>query len=155
LPKKAKQAGSKKKKTDLDELRKSLLSIGVDEGSAEKLLGSRALERIIVPIYWKDGLVFHVNSLWVPKLPSFLKSFEKVFPEGQVRWDPDYDEENPQDSTSDVAIHVFFDYQEDDQGHHWSPKPTSIEDRSYFEMVKRSSYKGRSPVQAQAVLQGK
>jgi hypothetical protein len=153
LPKIAKSAGSNKNKTDA--LRKALLSIGVDKGSAEMLLGSRALERIAVPIYWKDGLVFHANSLWLPKLPNFLKSFEKVFPDGQVRWDPDYDEENQQDQTSDVAVRVFFNYQEDDQGDHWSPKPTPIEEQSYQRMLKRFSYKGPSPVQAHAVLHGK
>jgi len=155
LPKKAKPAGPNKKKTDVDALRKALLSSGVDAGSAGKLTGSPALERIVVPIYWKDGLVFHANSLWLPKLPSFLKSFEKEFPDGQVRWDPDYDEENPQDATSDVAIRVFFNYQEDDQGDHWSPKPTSIEEQNYYRMLKRFSYKGSSPVKAQTVLQGR
>jgi hypothetical protein len=155
LPKKAKPRSSNKKKKDFDALRKALLSIGVDEGSAEKLLRSRALERTVVPIYWKDGLVFHVNSLWLPKLPSFRKSFEKEFPDGQLRWNPDYDEENPQGATSDVAIRVFFNYQEDDQGDHWSPKPTSIEEQNYYRMLKRYSYKGSSPVQTQAVLQGK
>ena len=155
MPKKAKPRSSNKKKKDFDALRKALLSIGVDEGSAEKLIGSRALERTVVPIYWKDGLVFHVNSIWLPKLSSFLKSFEKEFPDGQVRWDPHYDVENPQGATSDVAIRVFFNYQEDDQGDHWSPKPTSIEEQNYYRMLKRFSYKGSSPVQAQAVLQGK
>jgi hypothetical protein len=154
LPKNPKSDSSKEKSIDVSALRKALLSIGVDKPSAEKLLGSRALNKIVVPVYWKDGLEFHVNSLWIPKLPSFLRSFEKVFPDGQVRWDPDYDEENPQDQTSDVAIRVYFNYQEDDQGNHWSPKPTLIEDKSYRRMLKQFSYKGQSPAQAHGVLHG-
>jgi len=154
LPKKAKSSGSKEKVVDPSALRKALLSAGVDEGSAEKLVRSRALKRIVVPVYWKDGLTFHISSLWLDKLPSFSKSFGRVFPEGQLRWDPDYDENNPQEQTSVVAIHVFFNYQEDDQGDHWSPKPTSIEEQSYQRMLKRFSYKGPSAVQAHDVLKG-
>jgi hypothetical protein len=143
------------KRGDVDRLRKSLLSIGVDKEPAEKLLASRALDRIVVPIYWKDGLVSQSHPLSLSKLPSFLKSFQEEFPDGQVRWDPDYDEQNQQGKSSDVAIRVVFNYQEDDQGDHWSPKPTAIEEQSYQRMLKRFSYKGASPVQAHAVLHGK
>lgn len=151
----AKPAGSggkKGKKEDGATLRKSLLSIGVDEKSAEKLLSNRTLERIVVPAYWKDGLVLQAHTLWLSKLPNFLRSFEKEFPEGQVRWDPDYDEQTPQGESSRVAIRVYFDYQEDDQGDHWSPKPTVIEEQSYQKMLKRFSYRGSGPLQADAVL---
>jgi hypothetical protein len=155
LPKGAKSAGSGGKKEDAAGLRKSLLSIGVDEKSAEKLLSSRALERVVVPLYWKDGLVLQARPLWLSKLPNFLRSFQKEFPEGQVRWDPDYDEQTPQGESSRVAIRVYFDYQEDDQGDHWSPKPTTIEEQSYQKMLKRFSYTGTGPVQADAVLRGR
>jgi hypothetical protein len=140
---------------EAEELRKSLSSIGVDKESTEKLLASPSLDKIVVPIYWKDGIVFHVSSLSLPSLPSFLKSFEKEFGDGQVRWDPDYDETNPKDGRSDVAIRVYFNYQEDDQGDHWSPKPTPEEEESYQLMLKRHSYKGSDSVQAHAVLQGR
>jgi hypothetical protein len=146
LPKDAEDAGG---------LRKSLLSIGVDEKSAEKLLSSRALERVVVPVYWKDGLTLQAHPLWLSKLPNFLKSFQKEFPEGQVRWDPDYDEQTPQGESSRVAIRVYFDYQEDDQGDHWSPKPTTIEEQSYQKMLKRYSYAGTGALQASAVIYGK
>jgi hypothetical protein len=153
LSKGAKSAASAEKK-NVVELRKSLLSIGVDKASVEKLIASNGLDRIIAPIYWKDGLVFHVSSLALSSLPGFLKSFEKEFPDGQVRWDRDYDETNPKDGTSDVAIRVTFSYQEDDQGDHWSPKPTLEEEESYQGMLKRHSYKGPNPVRAHAVLKG-
>jgi hypothetical protein len=155
LPKGAKSTGSEGKKEDGAGLLKSLLSIGVDEKSAEKLLRSHALERVVVPVYWKDGLVLRAHTLWLSKLPNFLRSFQKEFPEGQVRWDPDYDEQTPQGESSRVAIRVFFDYQEDDQGDHWSPKPTTIEEQSYQKMLKRLSYKGTEPLQAHAVLHGR
>jgi hypothetical protein len=154
LPNRAKSAGSGEKE-GAGELRKSLLSIGVDEKSVKKLLSSRALERVVVPAYWKDGLVSQAHSLWILKLPSFLKSFGKEFPDGQIRWDPDYDEEGPQGNPSRVAIRVYFNYQEDDQGHHWSPKPTVIEEQSYQRMLKRYAYSGAGATQANAVLYGK
>jgi len=155
LPKSAKTAGPGEKKSGAEGLRKALLSIGVDEKSVDKLLASRYLERVIVPIYWKDGLVYHSQSLWLSKLPDFLRSFEKEFPDGQTRWDPDYDEHNIKDNRSEVAVRIAFNYQEGDQGDHWSPKPTEMEEESYQSMLKRLSYKGSDPVQAQAVLHGK
>jgi hypothetical protein len=155
LPKGAKPAGSGGKKEDAAGLRESLLSIGVDGKSAEKLLSSRALERVVVPLYWKDGLTLQAHPLWLSKLPNFLRSFQKEFPEGQVRWDSDYDEQTPQGESSRVAIRVYFDYQEDDQGDHWSPKPTVIEEQSYQKMLKRFSYTGIGPLQADAVLRGR
>jgi hypothetical protein len=136
-------------------LLESLLSIGVDKKSAEKLLASSALDRIVVPVYWKDGLVSQSHSLWLSKLPDFLKSFGKEFPDGQVRWDPDYYEQNIQGNSSDVAIRVYFNYQEDDQGDHWSPKPTEIEEQSYQKMLKRFSYAGTGALQAHTALHGK
>jgi hypothetical protein len=150
-----KAAGSGERKKADERLRKSLLSLGIDKKSAEKLLASRDLDEVVVPIYWKDGLVSQAHPLWLSKLPSFLKSFDKEFPDGEVRWDPDYDEQNLQGTSGDVAIRVFFNYQEDDQGNHWSPKPTAIEEQSYQRMLKRFSYKGKSPMQAHAVLQGR
>ncbi|HEV2390616.1 MAG TPA: hypothetical protein VGS04_07830 [Nitrososphaerales archaeon] len=153
MPKSAKPA-----KTGANEgatrIRKSLLSIGVDDESAEKLLSSRALERLVIPVYWKDGLVSHAHLLQLTKLPSFLGSFGREFPDGQARWDPDYEENNPQDSSSRVAVRVFFNYQEDDQGDHWSPRPTVIEDQSYQRMLKRYSYAGAGAVQASAAIYG-
>ena len=141
------------KKTGGTELRRSLLSIGADKESAEKLLSSGALGRLVIPLYWKDGLVSHPHPLLLSKLPSFLRSFEKEFPDGEVRWDPDYDENN-QGGSGEYAIRVFFNYQEDDQGDHWSPKPTAIEQQSYQKMLERSSYTGPRAVQASAVLRG-
>jgi hypothetical protein len=155
LRKNTKPAGLGGRKRDEERLRKSLLSLGIDMKSAEKLLASRDLGRVVVPIYWKDGLVSQAHSLRLSKLPNFLKSFEKEFPEGEVRWDPDYDERNLEGNSSDVAIRIFFNYQEDDQGDHWSPKPTAIEEQSYQRMLKRFSYKESNPVQAQTVLHGR
>ncbi len=147
------KSGKSETKAGGAELRKSLLSIGADKASAEKLLSSSALGRVVIPVYWKDGLVSHPNPLWLSKLPGFLRSFEKEFPDGEVRWDPDYDEHN-QDGAGDYAIRIFFNYQEDDDGDHWSPKPTAIEDRSYQQMLKRSSYTGPKAVQASDILRG-
>jgi hypothetical protein len=151
-----KSSGSKKKSKggETPVLRKSLLSIGVDKESVEKLLKSKDLEKVVVPVYWKDGLVSQASSIQLSKLPAFVKSFEKEFPDGQVRWDPDYFEVDQQENPSDVAIRIFFNYQEDDQGDHWSPKPTSLEEESYQRMLKRYSYQGSNPVQAHAVLHG-
>jgi len=150
LAKGAKSGGSGKKTGDT-ELQKSLLSIGVDKGSAKKLLSSSSLGRVVIPVYWKDGLVSHADPLWLSKLPNFLNSFEKEFPDGEVRWDPDYDEHN-QGGSGNFAIRIFFNYQEDDDGDHWSPKPTALEEQSYSRMLKRASYTGPRAVKASVVL---
>jgi len=137
-----------------DRLREALLSIGVDRKSAEKLVSSRALERIVVPIYWKDGLVLHGGTFWLSKLPEFLKGFEEEFPDGKIGWDTEYFELNPKDGSGDVAIRVVFNLQEGDQGEHFAPKPTELEEESYQGMLNRLAFKGRGPVQAHSVLQG-
>lgn len=138
---------------DSEKLRKSLLSIGVARDSAERLVSSRELSKAVVPIYWKDGIVLKVNSFWLQMLPEFLKSFAREFPDGQIRWDPDYRGEKPEDG--DTAIHVFFSYQEDDQGDRWEPKPDAADVESYYRMLKRFSYKGNKPVLASRVIHGR
>ncbi len=138
---------------DSERLRKSLLSIGVDKDSADRLISSRELNRAVVPIYWKDGIVLNVNSFWLQMLPEFLKTFAREFPDGQIRWNSDYRGQKPEDG--DAAIHVFFSYQEDDQGDRWEPKPDTPEVESYYRMLKRFSYKGDKPVSASRVIHGR
>ena len=136
---------------DVERLHKSLVSIGVDKEVAEKLTASKSLERIVVPIYWKEGLESRAHSFWLMKLPEFLKSFAKQFPDGEVRWDPHYEGAEP---AEDVAIRVQFNVQEDDQGDHWRPKQTLLDDEAYQKMLERSSYKGTKPVSAHLVAHG-
>jgi hypothetical protein len=138
---------------DGEKLRKSLLSIGVDKQVAERLLSSRDFSRVVVPIYWKDGIVSKANTFWLQTLPEFLKSFAHEFPDGQVRWDPDYRGEKPADG--DSAIHVFFSYQEDDQGDRWEPKPDAPQVESYYKMLKKFSYKDDKPVPASRIIHGR
>ncbi len=107
----------------------------------------------MVPIYWKDGIVLNVNSFWLQMLPEFLKTFAREFPDGQIRWNSDYRGQKPEDG--DAAIHVFFSYQEDDQGDRWEPKPDTPEVESYYRMLKRFSYKGDKPVSASRVIHGR
>lgn len=137
---------------DIEKLHKSLMSIGVDRDDAKKLVSSRSLESTVVTVYWKDGLATRVNSIWLQKLPEFLRSFTHEFPDGEVRWDPDYDSTNP---AEDVAIRVRFNVQEDDQGAHFQPQPTLLEEEAYQRMLERSSYKGTKPVPAYVVLHGR
>jgi len=136
----------------IEKIHRALTSIGVDQDAAERLTTSKTLERVVVPIYWKEGLESRINSLWLIKLSEFLKSFAKEFPDGQVRWDPDYESDDPAD---DVAVLVRFNVQEDDQGNHWHPKPTLLEDEAYQRMIERSSFKGTKPVHAHQVVHGK
>lgn len=137
---------------DAEKLSKSLLSIGVDKESVDALISSRELDRAIVPIYWKDGIVPNVSSLWLPKLPEFLWTFTREFPDGQVRWDKNFEGGKPEDG--DVAIRVFFDYQEDDQGDRWAPKPTPNEEESYYRLLKLHSYKGTKPAAVYRIIRG-
>jgi hypothetical protein len=134
-------------------LRKALLSVGADRDSVERLGSSKTLDEVVIPIYWKDGLVSSVRPLWLVKLPEFLKNFEKEFPDGQVRWDQDYNSSDP--SSGDIALRVYFNYQEDDQGDHWSPPPTLLEEESYYRMLGKSSFKGKKSISASRVVHGK
>jgi hypothetical protein len=137
---------------DADRLHKSLVSIGVDREAAKRLTASKHLERIVVPIYRKDGLASRTSTLWLVRLPELLRSFAKEFPDGEIRWDTDYQGTEP---AEDVAIRVFFNLQEDDQGGRFQPQPTPMEEEAYQRMLERSSYKGTKPVQAYLVLHGK
>jgi hypothetical protein len=137
---------------DVERLHRSLTSIGADKASAKRLTASKSLERIVVPIYWKEGLESRAHPFWLVKLPEFLKSFAKEFPDGEARWDPDYEGAEPAD---DVAIRVHFNIQEDDQGNRWQPRPTLLEEEAYQKMLERSSYKGTKPVPAHLVVHGK
>ena len=117
------------------------------------MVTSRQLARVTAPIYWKDGIVLKANSFWLQTLPEFLESFAREFPDGQIRWDPDYRAERPQDG--DSAIHVFFSYQEDDQGDRWEPKPDITDVERYYAILKRFSYGGDKPVSASRIIHGR
>lgn len=131
-------------------LAKALLSIGAEKDSVERLTSTKRINDLIIPIYWKDGLVSSVRPLWLVKLPEFLKSFEAEFPDGEVRWDGAFEGNDP--AMGDVALRVFFNYQEDDQGDHWSPPPTLLEEESYYRMLSRGAYKGAKPVSAAKIV---
>ncbi len=137
---------------EIERLHKSLISIGVDKDAAKRLAASRSLDNMVVSVYWKDGLEVRANSIWLVKLPEFLRGFAEEFPDGQVRWDPDYETANP---AEDVAIRVRFNVQDDDQGGHFQPKPTLLEEEAYQRMLERSSYKGTKPVPAYIVVHRK
>jgi len=134
-------------------LRKALLSVGADKESVEKLISSKALEEVVIPLYWKDGLVSSARPFWLVKLPGFLKSFEAEFPDGQIRWDRDY--ESDDSAAGDIALRLYFNYQEDDHGVHWSPPPTLLEEESYHKMLAKSSFKGKKSMPASKVVHGK
>jgi hypothetical protein len=140
-------------KQDQVSLQKALMSVGADKSSVERLISSKSLEDAVIPIYWKDGLVSSAHPFWLPKLPEFLRSFAKEFPDGQVRWDADYETNPP--SSDDIALHVFFNYQEDDQGDHWSPQPTLLEEESYRRMLSNATFKGKKPMSVSAIVHGK
>jgi len=139
-------------KGDSRALYRSLTSIGVEKEAARKIMTSKSLDRILVPIYRREGLESRASRLWLVKLPEFLRSFAREFPDGEVRWDPDYESTDPAD---DVAIRVRFNVQEDDQGGRFQPKPTLLEEEAYQRMLERSSYRGTKPVPAYLVVHGK
>lgn len=136
-----------------DNLGKALASIGVDKESVGLLTSSKSLGRIVVPVYWKDGLVIHAHRIALTGVPGFLRGFREVFPDGLVRWDPDYESDDA--SAGDAAIRIYFSYQEDDQGDHWTPPPTLLEEESYDKMLAKAALKERQPVVASKVLHAK
>jgi hypothetical protein len=136
--------------SDNQNLEKALLSIGADKVSVERLVSTKLLEDIVIPLYWKDGLVSNSHLLWLVKLPGFLRGFEEEFPDGQVRWDAHYESSDP--SLGDIALRIYFNYQEDDQGDHWSPPPTLLEEESYRRMLTKATFKGEKPLPASKVV---
>ncbi|MDA4132634.1 MAG: hypothetical protein OK454_05855 [Thaumarchaeota archaeon] len=58
------------------------MSVGSDKGSVDRLISSKVIDEVVIPIYWKDGLVTTVRPMWLVKLPGFLKAFEQEFPDG-------------------------------------------------------------------------
>jgi hypothetical protein len=140
-------------RSDPAALKKALLSVGADKESVETLVSSSAIDNVVIPIYWKDGLVSSVRPLWLARLPEFLRSFRKEFPDGQVDWDKDYGTGGP--GFEDIALRVYFNYQEDDQGDHWSPPPTLLEEESYYRMLARAAFKGKKSVSASKVVHGR
>ena len=147
---KEKSAGAS---TDIAALKKALLSVGADRDSVEKLVSSSSLENVVIPIYWKDGLVSSVRPFWLVKLPEFLRGFREEFPDGQINWDKDYGTGGP--GFDDIALRVYFNYQEDDQGDHWSPPPTLLEEESYYRMLAKGAFKGKKSISAGRLVHGK
>lgn len=139
--------------TEIPALKKALLSVGADGDSVDKLVSSTSLENAVIPMYWKDGLVSSVRPFWIVKLPEFLRSFQKEFPDGQVNWDKDYGTRGP--GFDDIALRIYFNYQEDDQGDHWSPPPTLLEEESYYRMLARGTFKGKKSVSVGRIVHGK
>jgi hypothetical protein len=138
---------------DAEKLGHTLLALGADEFGVKRLTSSKHLDHVVIPVYWKDGLVSSVRPLWLLKLPEFVKSFESEFPDGQIRWDQDYEGSDP--FWGDIALRVYFNYQEDDQGDHWSPPPTLLEEESYYRMLSVAAFKGEKPIPAARVVHGK
>ncbi len=131
-------------------LRDALRSIGVETASIQKLLSSSRLRRAIVPIYTKSGLTPDSHGFWLIKLPKFLEWLEDEFPNGEVRWDSDY--EGGQLGTHQFAIRVTFNLQEDDQGARRSIRPTGLEEEKYHQVLDKLSYKGRDAIQVHEIL---
>ena len=148
----SKSKDSPPSKEELDSLHRSLTSIGAEKEVVKRLFSSKLLEHVVVPVYRKEGLASRTSSLWLMKLPDFLRGFAKEFPDGEVRWDADYEGAN---HAKDVAVRVRFNVQEDDQGGRFQPKPTPLEEEAYQRMLEKSSYKGSRPVPISQVIHGK
>ncbi len=131
-------------------LRGALGSIGVETASVQKLLSSSRLRRAVVPIYTKSGLTPDSHGFWLIQLPKFLEWLQDEFPNGEVRWDSDF--EGGQPGTHLFAIHVTFNLQEDDQGARRSIRPTGLEEEKYHQVLDKLSYKGRDAIQVHEIL---
>ncbi len=131
-------------------LKGALRSIGVETASLQRLLSSSRLRRVVIPIYTKSGLTPDSHVFWLINLPKFLGWLQDAFPNGEVRWDSDYEGGEP--GTHRFAIRVRLNLQEDDQGARRSIRPSGLEEEKYHQVLDKLSYKGGDAVQAHEIL---
>ncbi len=101
-------------------------------------------------MYSRAGLSADTHSFCLAKLPKFLGTFGEEFPNGVLRWDQNYQVESG--SEGHIAIRVYFNYQEDDQGSRWSYRPTPTEEVSYHRMLSDCTYKGKRRITAHEII---
>jgi len=134
-------------------LRAALVSVGADKETISKLLSSSMLGSVVVPLYARGTVTDEFNDLWLIKLPEFVRWFTEEFPDGRVRWDSEF--EDTSTGKSRPVIRVNFNYQEGDQGDHWSYRPTVLEEESYHKKLDELKYKNGKKVEVRSVIQGK
>ena len=127
-----------------------LKSVGVDKDTISKLLSSHRLESITIPLYARGAVNDEFNDLWLVKLPEFVKWFEKEFPDGLLRWDPEF--EDPTTGKARPVLRVNFNYQEDDWGDHFSYRPTPLEDEAYHKKLRALRPKNGEKVDVGSIL---
>jgi hypothetical protein len=133
-----------------NKLREALKSVGVDKDTISRLLSSRRLGRITVPLFARGTVNDEFNDLWLVRLPEFLRWFEKEFPDGLLRWDPEF--EDPTTGKARPVLRVNFNYQEDDWGDHFSYRPTSLEEEAYHKKLRELRPKNGDKVDVGSIL---
>lgn len=134
-------------------LKTALTSVGMDGRTISKLLSSAKLGSMVVPLLARGTAADESNELWVVKLPQFVRWFNKEFPDGLLRWDPEF--EDTTTGMSHPVIRVSFNYQEDDQGDHWLYRPTTLEDESYHRKLRELKAGDGEKIDVRSVLRGR
>lgn len=82
-----------------------------------------------------------------------MRWFNKEFPDGLVRWDSEL--EVTSTGKSRPVVRVSFNYQEDDQGDHWSYRPTALEEESYHKKLHELRLKDGKKIEVRSIIFGK
>ncbi len=150
---KRRSKGPSPRPTATEALKTTLISVGIDGRTISKLLSSPKLGSIVVPLFARGTAVDESNDLWVIKLPQFVRWFNKEFPDGLLRWEPEF--EDTSTGMSHPVIRVSFNYQEDDQGDHWLYRPTTLEEESYHRKLRELKVGDGEKVDARSILRGR
>ena len=128
----------------------ALVSVGVDKETISKLLSSSKLGSVVVPLHARGTVTDEFNDLWLIKLPEFVRWFMKEFPDGRMRWDSEF--EDTSTGKSRPVIRINFNYQEDDQGDHWSYRPTVLEEESYHKKLDELRFRDGKKVEVRSII---
>ncbi len=149
----AEGSSSRHSREEKEALKTALTSVGMDGPTISKLLSSAKLGSIVVPLLARGTAVDESNDLWVVKLPQFVRWFDKEFPDGLLRWDPEF--EDTTTGMSHPVIRVSFNYQEDDQGDHWLYRPTTLEEESYHRKLRELRVSNGEKFDVRSLLRGR
>jgi hypothetical protein len=130
-----------------------MVSIGTDKETTSKLLASAKLGNVVVPLYARGTVTDEFNDLLLIRLPEFVRWFNKEFPDGLVRWDSEY--EDTSTGKSRPVVRVSFNYQEDDQGDHWSYRPTALEEESYHKKLHELRLRDGKKIEVRTIIFGR
>lgn len=133
-------------------VRSALLRAGADKGVVQTILSSDKVRRATIPIYSRGSTRADEHDFWLIKLPEFVDWLEDRFPNGVVRWNPDFEGGR---TPHTFAIEVIFSLQEDDQGAKMMVRPSELDEERYHQKLEQLAYRESDAVPAHTIVHGR